>query len=172
MVKNSGLSTIEDRIMAKREQGIHSIPSPQNKGVESNPRALRLPFSSFTNSGLRLRDWWMARQPLLRTWLTWRVGLAATVLLALNAADAYVTNYGQRMASAAGVSGTIEKNPFLQPFVGTWLLMLKGLVILALVLGVAWWIKAGPSKLFLYLVFGCFVFTGIIGWNLYSLGVT
>jgi hypothetical protein len=62
--------------------------------------------------------------------------LALALLLAvliLNYVDAMLTNSVHSWAKAIDIEGSIEANPLMRPFVGTWMLQLKILVPLGLI---------------------------------------
>jgi len=128
----------------------------------SQPRVLP---SKKPNSKLRA---WIERQKIgVKLWLYKYLVLAGLGFVGLNTVDAQLTNYAHRLV---GVTG-IEANPFMQPFVGSWVLSFKGVIGLGAIGLIAYARKVTPNKLFWWLVFGCAVFLGVILWNLRSLGV-
>jgi hypothetical protein len=117
------------------------------------------------NSKLRA---WIERQKIgVKLWLYKYLVLAGLGFVGLNTVDAQLTNYAHRLV---GVTG-IEANPFMQPFVGSWVLSFKGVIGLGAIGLIAYARKVTPNKLFWWLVFGCAVFLVVILWNLRSLGV-
>jgi len=138
-----------------------------DRGLKSNPSASqpRVLPSKKPNSKLRA---WIERQKIgVKLWLYKYLVLAGLGFVGLNTVDAQLTNYAHRLV---GVTG-IEANPFMQPFVGSWVLSFKGVIGLGAIGLIAYARKVTPNKLFWWLVFGCAVFLVVILWNLRSLGV-
>lgn len=93
---------------------------------------------------------------------------AGLVFIGLNVIDGYLTNYAYHMADGMA---SVEANPFMQPFLGHWALSLKGVMGLGIFALLAWLKRLSPDRLFWWIVFGCVVFTGIIIWNMYAMGM-
>ena len=138
-----------------------------NKLSENDSRGSHVAVLPSKKPNSKLRAWIERQKIGVKLWLYKYLVLAGLGFVGLNTVDAQLTNYAHRLV---GVTG-IEANPFMQPFVGSWVLSFKGVIGLGAIGLIAYARKVTPNKLFWWLVFGCAVFLGVILWNLRSLGV-
>lgn len=114
----------------------------------------------------RVKGWLGQLKEGGKLWLQRNIVLAALGFVGLNALDGYLTNH----VVNSSMLKTIEANPFMQPFVGHWAFSFKGVLGLGAIALLGRVRRFSPRVIFWLIMLGCFLFVGVIFWNLHTMG--
>ena len=103
-------------------------------------------------------------------WLQKGILLAGLCFILLNAVDGYLTIYAHQIAAQHGIQHSIEANPFLAPIASHWAISGKGILGLAAICLLGFIREFSPRIMFRAILLGCIVFSGVIIFNMNSLG--
>ena len=89
--------------------------------------------------------------------------------LCLNVVDAFLTNRACALLQSAGLEGKMaEANPVLQPLAGSWIIMMKGFLALAVMVVANRFAKIPLRRM---LIWACLALVLICIWNARSIGL-
>ena len=105
-----------------------------------------------------------------QSWLQKGIMLAGLCFVLLNAVDGYLTICAHQIAAQHGIQHSVEANPFLAPIASHWAISFKGILGLAAICLLGFIRDFSPRIMFRAILLGCIVFSGVIIFNMNSLG--